>query len=244
MKNLRLLLLGLVLAACAPKVSTKLSSSYSPLDYREDVRVYGLQDAYPASAEEVGLVKITDTGFSVNCGLEQVLEKAKAEARQAGGNALKLVEHLQPNLMTSSCHRITAKILRVSNFDEALVSTASAPEDNSIPDADYALLHVYRASGMGPLVNYDLFLGDSLLCRVKNNWKQTIKVKKDGLNTLWARTERKVEEPIKIELGKEYYVRCGLSMGAFVGHPQITVVDKSTGSLELQSIKEKAAKKK
>ncbi|RNI23671.1 hypothetical protein EFB08_19290 [Rufibacter latericius] len=237
-----MVLLLLCLVACAPKVSTQLAKNYTPLDYREEVRVFGLQDPVPQNAEILGTVKIGDTGFSTNCGWDAVLEKTKIEARKAGGNALKIVEHLTPSLMTSSCHRITATILKVTNFDDVLVS--SVEQDTLMADVDYALLHVYRTNGMGPLVNYDLFLGDSLLCRVKNNWKQTIKVRKDGLNTLWARTEKKVETPIKIEIGREYYVRCGVSMGAFVGHPQVDVVDKTSGRLEFQAIKEKEPKKK
>jgi hypothetical protein len=243
MKNVSILLLFVCLAACAPKISTQfLTNNYTPLDYREEVRVYDLQDPVPQNAEEIGTVKIGDTGFTTNCGWEAVLEKARLEARKGGGNALKIVAHQTPNLMTSSCHRITATILKVSNFNDVLVSTVPQ-QDTLLADVDYALLHVYRPSGVGPLVNYDLYLGDSLLCRVKNNWKQTIKVKKDGLNTLWAKTEKKVEAPINIEIGREYYVRCAVTMGALVGRPEVEVVSKAAGKMEFQSIKEKATRK-
>ncbi|WP_181307347.1 hypothetical protein [Rufibacter sp. XAAS-G3-1] len=243
MRNVSILLLFICLAACAPKISTSLlTTNYAALDYREEVRVFDLQAPVPQNAEEIGTVKVGDTGFTTNCGWEVMLEKAKLEARKAGGNALKIVEHQAPNLMTSSCHRITATILKVSNFEDVLVSTL--PQDTLLAGVDYALLHVYRPSGIGPLINYDLYLGDSLLCRVKNNWKQTIKVKKDGLNTLWAKTEKKVEAPINIEIGREYYVRCAVSMGAFVGRPQVEVVSKAAGKMEYQSIKEKESKKK
>jgi len=69
----------------------------------------------------------------------------------------------------------------------------TAPIDSLI-DADYALMHIYRAGGYGALISFDLHLGDTVICRVKNNWKETIKIDKDGLNTLWASTEAKKEK--------------------------------------------------
>ncbi|HPS13955.1 MAG TPA: hypothetical protein PLB87_11800, partial [Prolixibacteraceae bacterium] len=52
-----------------------------------------------------------------------------------------------------------------------------------------------------------------------------------------ARTEVKDEIPIEIKFGNEYYIRCGITMGAFVGHPQLELVDKPSGKAEFQSIK-------
>lgn len=225
-----------ILNSCAPKVSTTISKSYPALDYREDVKVFGIQDSEPANAEELGIVKIGDAGFTKDCGLDVVLEKAKAEARKVGGNAIKIIEHNPPGF-GSSCHRITAKILKVEHFD-------SLPIDSSLINADYALLHVYRFSGPGALVNYDLYLGDSIICRVSNNFKKTIKIRKDGLNTIWAKTEAKVEIPINIKFGKEYYIRCGITMGIVVGRPSIELVDNQIGRMELQSIKQKKSDKR
>ncbi|MGV3539726.1 MAG: hypothetical protein ACO1OQ_07945 [Rufibacter sp.] len=237
MRNLCLLLLAVAFASCAPKVRTSISQKYAPLNYKEEVRVFGLEENAPLSAEQIGTVKITDNGFSVNCGYEQVVEQAKAEARMAGGNAIKITEHRTPNALSSTCHRISAIILKVGNL--AAVAAAPAPVDAALLNADYALLHVYRLGGLGPLVSYDLYLGDSVICRVKNNWKQTIKIKKDGLNTLWAKTESKREIPVNIKLGQEYYVRCAVGVGAFVGRPQLELVGSASGKAEFQSIKEK-----
>jgi len=235
--SLVLLLVAIfILNSCAPKVSTTISKSYPALDYREDVKVFGIQDSEPANAEELGIVKIGDAGFTKDCGLDLVLEKAKAEARKVGGNAIKIIDHNPPGL-GSSCHRITAKILKVEHLD-------SSPIDSSLINADYALLHVYRFSGPGALVNYDLYLGDSVICRVSNNFKKTIKIRKDGLNTIWAKTEAKVEIPINIKFGKEYYIRCGITMGIVIGRPSIELVDNQIGRMEFQSIKQKKSDKR
>lgn len=227
--------------SCAPRVTTTISKSYSPVDYREDIRVLGLQDPLPTKFDVLGTVKIGDTGFSTNCGWDVVVENAKMEARKAGGNAIKIVQHTPPSIMGSSCHQIAANILRVENFDAA---PATSTIDTALANAGYALLHVYRPSGAGSLVSYDLHLGDTVICRVSNRWRKTIWVRKDGMNTLWARTETKENLPINITIGKEYYIRCGIQMGAFVGRPKLEAVDSQLGKLEYQTVRLREADKR
>lgn len=224
----------LVLLSCTPRISTSISKNYSELDYREEVRVLGLQDAVPSNSEELGEVKIGDSGFSVNCGWDVVIDKAKIEARKIGGNAIKIIKHIPPSPLGSSCDRITAKILKVKDFANM---SPLLVKDSALINADYALLHVYRPGGAGALVSYDLYLGDSIICRVSNKWKKTLKIRKDGLNNLWARTEVKKEIPINVKFGNEYYVRCSLTMGAFVGHPKLELVDPLAGKTEFQALK-------
>lgn len=236
MRSFFVLLIGclVIFSSCAPKISTTIGKNYSALDYREAVTVFGIQDPVPTNSEELGIVKVGDTGFSTNCGWDVVMDKAKMEARKIGGNAIKITDHKPPSIMGSSCHRITAKILKVENFNDL---PAAAKVDSALLNADYALLHVYRHSGMGAFVNYDLHLGDTVVCRVSNKWKKTIKIRRDGLNTLWAKTEAKEELPINIKLGNEYYIRCSVTMGAFVGRPKLELVDSQTGKAEYHSIK-------
>jgi uncharacterized membrane protein YhaH (DUF805 family) len=105
-------------------------------------------------------------------------------------------------------------------------------------DDSCALIHVYRDSIKGAMISYDLHLDDKVIFRVKNRSRATIKVTEDGMKTLWAKTEfLREKEYIVIELGKEYYVRCGIGIGFFVGHPRIKVVDNSTGKFEFDKIK-------
>lgn len=223
----------LLLGACSPKIARQINSKYPPLDYKEEVVVFNLEDPVPTQSEELGAIKIGDTGFSTNCNYTVVIEAAKLEARKAGGNAIQIIQHQLPDF-ASSCHRIVAKVLRVTD----LSSVPQKMNSVNLPDnADYALLHIYRTSGVGALVGYDLYLGDSIICRVKNSWKKTIRVKKDGLNSLWARTEVKEEIPVNIKMGEEYYIRCGITMGAFVGRPSIQLVNNEIGSAEYRAIK-------
>ncbi len=106
---------SLILSSCAPKTTTSITKKYPPLDYREEVLVFGLQDDTPEDAELLGIVKIGDSGFSTNCDYDVVLNEAKMEARKTGGNAIKIIEHKPPSFMGSSCHRITVNVLRIAN---------------------------------------------------------------------------------------------------------------------------------
>jgi hypothetical protein len=217
----------------AQKATTVIIKNYGTLDYKQDVQVFNLNDSIPSSSEFIGTTKIGDSGFTTNCSWETVVETAKLEARKIGGNAIKITEHLPPNL-ASTCHRIKANILRVLNLDSIPIKTK---KDSVIISSDYALLHIYRFSGVGAFIGYDLYLGDSVICRVSNKWKKTIKTRKDGLNTLWAKTEVKKELPVNFKMGHEYYIRCSITMGAFVGHPKLELMDNITGKAEYESLK-------
>ncbi|MEK6476553.1 hypothetical protein WJR50_03425 [Catalinimonas sp. 4WD22] len=238
MKKLHWLMIITVLmcfSSCNPKITTSISNAYSPLDYKQEVVVMGLDQAEPDGAENLGQVKIGDTGFSTKCSYDIVIDKARLEARKVGGNAIKIIEHRPPSAMGSACHRITANILKIENIE----NYSPKMEEEVLVDVDYAILNVYRYGGTGALVNYDLHLGDSVICRVKNNYKTTLHINKDGLNTLWAKTEAKSEVPIDVKMGKTYYLRCGVTMGAFVGRPKLDLIDSKTGKSEFESFKAK-----
>jgi hypothetical protein len=238
-KMIRRLLFGLLviplLFSCSAKVTTSLVNKYPALDYKDEVIVIGVIGEVPETATEVGTVKIGDSGFSTNCGWEVVIEKAKLEARKAGGNVLKIIEHTPPNF-SSTCDRITAKILKVEDLNNLIGETRDTIIDSTW---NYAKIYIYRPSGTGSLVGYDVYLGDSVIWRAKSNSKQEIVIRKKGLNTLWAKTESKLEIPIDVEFGREYYLRCSMGMGIMVGRPQLQLIDRIQGRVEYNSIKEK-----
>ena len=230
-----LLSLSIVIASCSPKVTTQVSKSYEPLPYQEPVVVLSSEQETPPEAELLGQLKVGDTGFSTKCDYQEVIAAAQTATRKAGGNVVKITEHKMPGL-ASSCHRIKANILRVANTDELL---AVASEEEITPGVDYAILHVYRYSGVGPLVGYNRYLGDSLLCRVKNNFKTTLHLHSTGRHTLWAKTEAKSEVPVNLEPGHHYYLKCAVKMGALVGRPTLELVDDRSGKGSFESFNAK-----
>jgi hypothetical protein len=94
-----------------------------PLPKDHPVTVYELWDTLPRNHRIIGSINIGDSGFSVNCGWDAVLERALNECRKMGGNALKLVSVIEPS-WESSCYRITAHALYISSTNET-VSTMS-----------------------------------------------------------------------------------------------------------------------
>lgn len=107
-------------------------------------------------------------------------------------------------------------------------------------DDNSALIHVYRPSSMmGMAVSYHIHFDGEPLYRVKNKSKMTFRVTEEGLHLLRAKTESATETPIEISFGQEYYVRCGVRMGAFVGRPSIEIVDSRTGRMEYRKIPNK-----
>ena len=254
----------IVLVACGPKVIVSTDAPYAPLEDWVDIKVLDISDTIPSFSQNLGTLKIWDRGYSVGCDKEDVLYLAKAETRKVGGNALKLTQYLEPD-SESGCVRIEATMLNIkrvirqrpqsivkipvhpvftppnTNFKsiQTIPGTIqeTTPTRPSMTNDKSALLHIYRVNNIwNTNFCYDLFLGDSFLCRVGNDWKTTIKLTDDGYNYLWASTESKAQLPLKIEFGKEYYIRCGSSMGGWVARPSIELRDTEIGSNEFKTI--------
>jgi hypothetical protein len=212
-----------------------VSHRYDSLDFASEVAVFDINDTPPLDAEILGTVKVGDTGFSTNCGYATALDQAQLEARKIGGNAIQVTEHKLPSAFGSTCHRITAKILKLNNLQDYLARQHEA----DAPDStwNYAKLYVYRGSGAGMLIAYNLMLNDSVICRVKSNSKSEVYITTPGTYRLSARTESSTELPIEIELGREYYIRCGLAMGILVGRPALEIAPRRDGRAEYNALK-------
>ena len=221
----------LLIAACSPKVTSSLTSSYPPLDPSEEVYVVELNAPEPENAEFLGSFKIGDSGFTSNKNgsYEAVIELARQQARLAGGNVVRIRRHQKPD-MKSTIHRITADILRVQD-PEALVLEESQVINSDHPD--YAIVYFYRdGSAAGAFVNYTVNIGEEKVYRCKPGTKAEVKIFEEGTVEIWARTEARVTVPLQVKLGGEYYVRCSVDMGAFVGRPNLEQVSASSGKAE------------
>jgi S1-C subfamily serine protease len=104
--------LAILLSSCALTVRTTTTTNYKPNTSNAPIIVYGLNDRTPNQTQRIGTIKIGDSGFSVNCGWDQVLQKAKSECKKIGGNAIKL-EYVKEPDFSSTCYRINAAALIV-----------------------------------------------------------------------------------------------------------------------------------
>jgi hypothetical protein len=129
----RLLFLGwilLLLSSCSPRVTTKLTTTHTPLNNVQDVTVVNIDEKVSIYAIEIGTVKVKDNGLTIKCNYGLVIEIAKTQARIAGGDILKIVKHSKPNILGSSCHQIEAKIFKIDTL--SLKSGLIANGPNSV----------------------------------------------------------------------------------------------------------------
>lgn len=216
----------LCICSCSTRVLTRMETTLPAIDSQDEIRVFGLNSTIPMNSETLGFVKVGDTGFTINCGYFLVLEKVKEEARKVGGNAIKIIKHTPPGF--STCHTITARILRIDNSS----STKYLIEELGSINQEYAVLNIYCVSNSDTLVSYDLYLGDSVLCRITNNLKKTVDIRKEGLTSVWAKTGAKSEVQINFKFGQAYYIRCSQSIKNTVEIPVIEVIHPDIGIKE------------
>ncbi len=109
-------LLALLLTACNPRVMTDIMISHDPLP-ADSVHVFDVGETAPNSAEAIGKVAVVDAGFTTRCKYDQILQLAKEETGQAGGNGLLLITHLKPSFWGSSCHQIEGMMLLLHDMN-------------------------------------------------------------------------------------------------------------------------------
>lgn len=226
----------IILAGCSPKITSSLTSARPPLSKDVEVTILDADDPVPEKAEVLGQIKIGDTGFTTKNGnYAAVLNIARDQARQAGGNVVKITEHKSPDLF-SSIHRIKADILRVDDLS-VLSDDMSDTEVSTHPD--YTVIYFYRESGAGAFVSYDVYVGDTKVYRSRPNTKAEVKLYQDGDVEVWAKTEAKEVLPMTIKKGMDYYIRTSVSTGIMIGRPRMEIVSAKTGREEYESIKDK-----
>lgn len=130
----------LLATSCSPSVYTSIQKSYPARIEGSPVLVYDIADSLPQPAEILGSVTISDTGFSINCNYEKVMQRAKDETNRIGGNGLRLLWHKKPSALGSSCHRIAADMLlfpdsvyTASYFDNATAQNALQATSGYLP---------------------------------------------------------------------------------------------------------------
>lgn len=83
---------------------------HDPLPAHQHIRVLTKQDAEPPKAEVLGHITVKNRSAS-KCKYEVLIETIKQEARQIGGNYIKIIGERKPSAATS-CDKIKAIILR------------------------------------------------------------------------------------------------------------------------------------
>jgi hypothetical protein len=216
---------------CSPKTSPSATgNSLKPLSEDAEVLVLDLNQTVPDNCRQMG--KIRAGGEDPNCYYSSVVVDAKDQARKMGGNIVKITGYKDWGVATP-CYQIKASILYSADVhqliaaDQAMKDSLHRSKFGEHPE--YAILYAYRPSGSGALIGYNLHLGDSVICRMKNYSKYEIRLYKEGPTTLWARTEAKASIPLNVKFGEEYFLKCTIQMGLVVGEPNLSLIDKGLG---------------
>ena len=111
---LMLVTMAFVITGCqtAPRVIAELTEHY-PARPADSVVVYELGEQVPADAKVIGTVRVTDGGItpSYMCLYSNMLSLAVKKTAESGGNALRIDQHKEPSVWTSTCHRIWGSML-------------------------------------------------------------------------------------------------------------------------------------
>lgn len=226
---------------CSTNIRTTLTDkSLAALSADANVTVIAVNEQPPAG-KVLGRVKVGDSGFTTDCGYNTVVDQAKAEARKAGGNALKLTKVKEPTALGSSCYRIEADILSVPDIAGFVQKTKivqdSITKTKFPPNPDYALLYVYRRNSLnGVLLNYTIHLEGVPLFKVHNDTKKVVKITKEGLQKVRASLETEEIKEIDVKFGEEYFLECSINSGVFIGRPELNFVDKAIGRAQYDKI--------
>ena len=206
-----------------------------PLDNNTPVIVYKIAEGVPQGSEKLGKFSIIDNGTATKCKYAENIQRAKEIARNAGGNAVKLTRIIKHSLQ-SNCDQVFGDIYYVPDFTKPPI------ENNyTLKDKDYAVIHIYRPSGIGFLVGYKIRINGTIVAKTRDNWKRNICISKKygGYITMRSVTEKETKLEFEIKNGHEYYVRAGISSGVFVGQPTLELVDYALGKKEFESIDDK-----
>ena len=88
------LFLGLMaLAGCSPKVTTTLIKAKEPLAPDEEVTVLQPEQSQPEDAVVLETIRMQGNDY------DELIGMATDEARTTGGEVLKIVEHLNPDII-------------------------------------------------------------------------------------------------------------------------------------------------
>ncbi len=212
--NLLLIILILsLLYSCGTK--KRIGNKQEPLDKESSVYILNENDTIPKDATHIGKIKVEHGLYWINCDFQIVVELAKKRARKLGGNIAKITRYKPYEFYESSCYKLKADVFKTNNHQKNINNTFSVKRKN------YAVLNFYRYHAKFSPLECNIYLGDSLIAHIKENFKKSIKIKKEGKYIL--KTDNGIEEiPININLGKSYYIKAS-PKGRFFNRSILTI---------------------
>lgn len=175
-------------------------------------------------------IKSKQNLFYDECGFENAMNDIKLKAVNIGGNAVRIIKYKATNGLGNGRFNITAEAIYIKDIDFAFQKKQVT--ENGV-DSNCSQINIFRYKG-AILDNFDLYLNDSIICRVKSNTNKRIKICKLGNYkiTLKDRTDSIL---INIsEFGNEYYIRAGMNIGVLSNSPTLNLLNNELGKLEYE----------
>ena len=158
---------------------------------------------------------------------------AEAKAREIGANVIDITEEHNPGGV-SDMYKIKAGLFHLDDV-ERFVYEVPATEKHP----DYAAVYFYRNNDYWPLVVYDVRIGDQKVYRSKKFSAAEVKIYEPGKVRIWAKLEKEAEITLNLELGKDYFIECGVAEGTFYGNPSFEVAPDGLGYHIYNAVKAK-----
>ena len=117
------ILLAALLTSCNPRVVTDMLTNKWPATIPDSVHVFNKSDVIPSESQEIGKVKVVDTGVSTKGNYGLVMQMAINATAENGGNGLVITEHRWPD-HRSTIHRVWGTMLRIP--ESALVESETS----------------------------------------------------------------------------------------------------------------------
>ncbi|MBO7070889.1 MAG: hypothetical protein J6W09_06315 [Bacteroidales bacterium] len=112
----------LALAGCSPKVTTTLIKAKAPLEPEEEVAIRETSESVPEGAVVLEAIKLTGKDY------RELVGMATEKARDAGGDILKITNHLEPDI-ASPRHRVSALVFAADSSFLQGSKSPSVPAD-------------------------------------------------------------------------------------------------------------------
>ena len=112
----------LALAGCSPKVTVNLIKAKAPLEPEEEVAIRETSESVPEGAVVLEAMRLTGADY------RELVGMATEKARDAGGDILKITNHLEPDI-ASPRHRVSALVFAADSSFLQGSKSPSVPAD-------------------------------------------------------------------------------------------------------------------
>ena len=233
-----LIVFGIGVGCQTNKKLTSLKEKQLFVVSKDSVVIFAKNEELPKGLSKIGNIEQGEASF-LGSGIQSlskkyepyysVLYKLKEKAASIGGNVIEIKKHKvldYPYHRNSESHCVKAVVYKSENPIKL---------KKKEKEKDVARLHVYRFYG-SVFTKVDLFLNDSLITKVKSNFKKSILLDKEGEYLI--KTKESDAITLRVEKGKEYYLRCKIT-GFWKVKPLLKIMDVEKGKLEFDAFSAK-----